>query len=796
MTRVFFLLMTLGLTACSVSLSQDELNKDIVTLPEIGDQIPSITNTAAAAPKTPTIRAPDEATFNLWWRYTGNQELEVLIDRAITNSQVLQIAAQRVVQAKARFVQARAERMPSIMAQTSYNIETPADGIGSVPIGGRPRGKEEFEVGLTGSYTLDLWGQRKSLAQSADLKLKQAVFQYDAQLLDLIAQLSKSYFEYLSLNDRIKNTKETEKALTSMLQAMEDRYKLGDATIVEMQMQRSAIFSSRVRLPLLRRDRQQLGFELARLIGVAPGSLELSELGLKSVALPKGVDGISTAHLLRRPDIRTIESGMLAADADLDVARKALLPGLTLSAGLSSGVRNPVDLFQPSTLVWNALSTLSATVFDGGAKEQEIKFAQAVRNELIESYVNSVYNGLLAARTAITELEFSGELLALQQESAKAAKIAQDYGFESYSVGGVDFLTFLDSIQSYQERQDSFYQFELEYYQAFVDFYSALGGGIPYREISKQNTVFKADTKPNKAVKTLSLDTDSKYSYLQAGWLDKPKNFTESPWLVKLAGVFDRFAIEALMRDMPRRYESLQPAKTLLVERIDVDLPNPTDDATWYSVNFAGFEKQQDAVAWCEKLRATQQRCVIYKPVENFEYVGLFGINAIERHSYKLGESLQALKPASQQTVAQETRPTAASTIQASDTNYGLLYSLLKIEQGQAWLIDNRSFNLQKVPVGGTLDRQGKLKHADANKVILSFQNKDYILRPMYLVENIEKGIDGQMLARIRWGRGKDDANYHRVGERLYGGGLIKTIDASQVSVDWKGTQISLPVMD
>lgn len=797
--RIFFLLIALGLAACSST--PDEVSKDIVTLPELGDEVTSVNNTAEASTKNPTIQAPNDVDFNLWWRYTGNRELEVLIDRAITNSQVLQIAAQRVVQAKARFVQARAERMPSIMAQTSYNIETPADGIGSVPIGGRPRGKEEFEVGLTGSYTLDLWGQRKSLSESADLKLRQAVFQYDAQLLDLIAQLSKSYFEYLSLNDRIKNTKETEKALTSMLQAMEDRYKLGDATIVEMQMQRSAIFSTRVRLPTLLKERQQLRYEIAHLMGIAPGTLQLSDAGLKSIALPKSVQGISTAHLLRRPDIRTIESGMLAADADLDVARKALLPGLTLAADLSSGVRNPADLFQPNTLIWNALGTLSATVFDGGAKEQEVKFAQAVRNELIESYVNSVYNGLLAARTAITELEFSGELLALQQESAKAAKIAQDYGFESYSVGGVDFLTFLDSIQSYQERQDSFYQFELEYYQAFVDFYSALGGGIPYREISKQNTVFKADTKPSQAVKTLSLDTpsldtDSKNSYLQAGWLDKPKNFTESPWLVKLAGVFDRFAIEALMRDMPRRYESLQPAKTLFVERIDVDLPNLTDDATWYSVNFAGFEKQQDAVAWCEKLRATQQRCVIYKPVENFEYVGLFSINAIERHSYKLGESLQALKPASQQTVAQETRPTVASTIQASDTNYGLLYSLLKIEQGQAWLIDNRSFNLQKVPVGGTLDRQGKLKHADANKVILSFQNKDYILRPMYLVENIEKGIDGQILARIRWGRGKDDANYHRVGERLYGGGLIKTIDASQVSVDWKGTQISLPVMD
>ncbi|HKM14519.1 MAG TPA: hypothetical protein VJY63_01160 [Marinospirillum sp.] len=123
MTRVFFLLITLGLTACSASPSQDELNKDIVTLPEIGNRIPSVANTSISAPKTPSISAPNEMTFNLWWRYTGNKELAILIDRAITNSQTLQIAAQRVVQAKARFVQAGAQNMPSITAQTGYSIE-------------------------------------------------------------------------------------------------------------------------------------------------------------------------------------------------------------------------------------------------------------------------------------------------------------------------------------------------------------------------------------------------------------------------------------------------------------------------------------------------------------------------------------------------------------------------------------------------------------------------------------------------------------------------------------------------
>ncbi len=786
--RVCFLLIALGLAACSSAPPEDELSKDIVTVPEIGDQVPSVTNTAKFAPKTPTIRAPDDIAFNLWWRYTGNKELEILIDRAITNSQVLQIAAQRVVQAKARFVQAGAQNMPTVTAQTGYSIETPTDGLGSVPVGVTPTGKGEFEVGLTGSYTLDLWGQRKSLAQSADLKLKQAVFQYDAQLLDLISQLSKNYFEYLSLNDRIRNTKETEKALTSMLLAMEDRYQLGDATIVEMQIQRSAIFSSRVRLPTLLKDRQQLRFEIARLIGTAPGSLQLSENGLKSVSLPNGVHGISTAYLLRRPDIRTIESGMLAADADLDVARKALLPGLTLSADLSSGARNPADLFQPNTLIWNALGTLSATVFDGGAKEQEVKFAQAVRNELIESYVNTVYNGLLAARTAITELEYSGERLAMQEESAKAAKIAQDFGFESYSVGGIDFLTFLDSMQSYQERQDSLYQFELEYYQAFVDFYSALGGGIPYREISKQSPVFKADGTQIKGVKILPPTTVSSRSYMQSGWLDEPKEFTGSPWLVKLAGVYDRFAIEALMRDMPRRYDHLQPAEALVVEKVGVDISTSTGDAAWYSVNFTGFDYEQDALAWCAKLRAMQQRCVIYQPDENFEYVGLFSINTIETRAYRSGDSLQALRHAAEQEAESSNLP--------NSTKYGRLYSLLKIETEHAWLIDNRTYRLQRIPVGERLILGGKLKSVNPSRAVVSFQNRDYLLRPLYSVEGVEKSASGQMFARMRWGGPSGEIYYHRAGERIYGGGLIKKIDAKQVSVDWKGTQISLPVMD
>jgi len=257
---------------------------------------------------------------------------------------------------------------------------------------------------------------------------------------------------------------------------------------------------------------------------------------------------------------------------------------------------------------------------------------------------------------------------------------------------------------------------------------------------------------------------------------------------VKLAGVYDRFAIEALMRDMPRRYDHLQPAEALVVEKVGVDISTSTGDAAWYSVNFTGFDYEQDALAWCAKLRAMQQRCVIYQPDENFEYVGLFSINTIETRAYRSGDSLQALRHAAEQEAESSNLP--------SSTKYGRLYSLLKIETEHAWLIDNRTYRLQRIPVGERLILGGKLKSVNPSRAVVSFQNRDYLLRPLYSVEGVEKSASGQMFARMRWGGPSGEIYYHRAGERIYGGGLIKKIDATQVRVDWKGTQISLPVMD
>ncbi|OPX57087.1 efflux transporter, outer membrane factor (OMF) lipoprotein, NodT family [Oceanospirillum multiglobuliferum] len=767
------------LSACSVSDGKN--SDDIVTLPEIGDQVDSINAVSANDEKKVGYSRgvmPSDIGFDLWWRFVGSDELEMLIDRAVVNSQTLQISAQRVVQAKALSIQADASSLPDVNAKAGYSINAPKSGVDSTAKGGSPKANSgTYNIGLDATYTVDLWGQRENLSRSSDLKLKQAIYQYDAELLNLVTELSKRYLEYLSLNDRIANAKESEQALASMLTSMEALYEQGDATAVEMQMQRSSVYNSKILLPSLLLQQKKLEHQIARLVGVAPGELALSNNGLSSVRLPADVRSISSSYILRRPDVRAIEAAMLAADADLHVARAALLPSLTLSSGVGFGSSNFDELFQPHTLMWNFISSLTATIFDGGKKEQQVKYSQAVRAELVESYVFTLYAGLQSAKDALASLEYSEDRLEIQRVSTEASKIAYEFGFESYQVGGIDFLTFLDSAHSYQKRKDELFVFDLEYYQSFVDFYSALGGGILYR----------GSDKPRYNQKTiLSSQVIKRRSYTEGGWLDKAVRVERDDWLVRLSGVYDQFSVEAVLRDLPRRYSNLKPVKEILAEKIGFNKEDRNNGVSWYALSAIGFASKEEAVSWCDMLRKTQQRCIVYKMKDSFEVEGKFtlkaadGIHSLE-HMYAINEEKKR---------SQEVGFEADN--KKFNNKYGRVYSLLSINDNEAWLIGNSSYRVWKFSAGDQLHYSGNVRSVDKESVIVSFDGSDYLLKPIYYLEKVESNSAGSLVAKVRWGGRSGKVFFYRVGDKVYGNGTVEEINSNAVVINWKGYRISL----
>lgn len=741
---------------------------DVVPVPEIGDQHSSIKNDAQTK-KLPAVTVPDDRYFGRWWRYLGNDELVSLIDRAIVNNQQLQIAAQRVVQAKATSGQEAASALPEVNFRGGYTVEAPGGGIGSVPKGQHPKSDEEFELKLDASYTVDLWGQRESLAESAELKLQQAIYQYDAQLLQTITDLSKNYLQYLSVNDRIRNARDSEKDLMSMLEGMKDLYEQGDATVVEMEIQRSSVYSTRTVLPTLQLQKAQLINQIALQVGAAPGALRLSDQGMDSVSFPAEVTGISSSYVLRRPDIRALESAMKAADADLHVARTALLPALNLSAGIGYGARDASDLLQPHTLLWDFIANLTVNVFDGGRQQNQIRFAQSVRSELVETYVFNIYSGLQRAKDALFEIDYTHKRLELQSESVQAAKAAKELGFEAYRAGGIDFLTFLDSSLSYQQRVDEQYINHLDYYLAFVDLYTALGGGIPYRDVPG----------------TVSLSQSS----AGHGWRNDYDDYDadDDQWLVNISGVYDRFAVEAMLRDFSRRYPSdAESPLTLLVRPLTGDTSNNSQQV-WYSLNVEGFADQRRARHWCEMLRQTMQRCSVSEADEDFPVAARFSFAELS-HLYSqkmlISEDWKPVAPQSGGVMSPEPNYISRSGKPLS-VNFGKAYSLLKVEGGSAWLIGNNTHRIWKVAEQDALHYNGRVKDISSTGVILEFAGKDYLLKPLYSLQSTVLAPDGRWIAQLRWGGASNKLFTRRVGDKVYGSGVLRVVNEQGVIIEW-----------
>jgi outer membrane protein TolC len=302
----------------------------------------------------------------------------------------------RLAQYQARSNQADAAQYPTLTAPLEAHHDAPPNGVNSAtttsPTAARHR--EYYQAGLRGDWRVDLWGELSSMAESAQMQLWQATYRNNDAHRLLIANVVSKYIEYLSLNDRIRVAHETETALHDMLQAVSDRVEAGDATIIDLEQQRSADFAVHATIPGLELQREMAAHALALLVEVTPSALTLSDKGIDSLTFPGALQEVPSSLLLRRPDIRAVEAKLLAADADIDVARARLFPPLNLTSQGSYGLLAYGQFFGPYGLLYTAVGNLTTTIFDHGKRTQDVAFARSMHEELVETYLHTVYSAV------------------------------------------------------------------------------------------------------------------------------------------------------------------------------------------------------------------------------------------------------------------------------------------------------------------------------------------------------------------------------------------------------------------
>lgn len=294
-----------------------------------------------------------------WWTQYGSTELNGLIDRGLADNSELRIARLQIAQARIRADQVKAGNMPTVSAPLRVSTQG---------AGGASNTQQSAQLSLQGIFRLDVWGEQKASVAAAEFQVQRAMFERGNVQRNMVGGMVSAYISYLLIADSLVLAHENESVAKDLLQTVERRLALGDATQEELELQLSALAMQQASIPVLENELENYTTIIARLAGALPAELVMTDRSLDALLLPSMSAGLPATLLLQRPDIRLVEARMRAANANIEVARARLLPPVDLSAQLGYSGLALSQLLQPQSLFWAAAASLAVTIFDGACR--------------------------------------------------------------------------------------------------------------------------------------------------------------------------------------------------------------------------------------------------------------------------------------------------------------------------------------------------------------------------------------------------------------------------------------------
>ncbi|MFJ4607153.1 efflux transporter outer membrane subunit [Pseudomonas atacamensis] len=412
-----------------------------------------------------------------WWTQFGSPELERLVEQARLGSYDLAAAVARVRQAEASATIAGAPLLPELKAGLNANRQKLIHGKGYSQLDVSPenRSLDYYDAELSASYEIDFWGGKRAARDSAVFGVQASEFDRATVELTLLSGVANSYTQALALREQARIAELNLANAQNVLHLVQTRFDAGSATALELAQQKSLVAEQQRRLPLVQQQAREALISLAALLGQPVQTLPLPTQSFAQLHWPDIASGVPSDLLSRRPDIASAEAKLAAAQADVTVARAAMLPKITLTASLGSGADLAADLLR--TTFYNLSSGLTAPIFNNGRLSAERDKAKARQDELLETYRGAIINGFADVEKALSSIRGLDEQRQWQSEELNQAQTAFDIAQSRYQAGAEDLLTVLQTQRTLYAAQDLNVQLRLSRLQASIALYKALGGG-------------------------------------------------------------------------------------------------------------------------------------------------------------------------------------------------------------------------------------------------------------------------------------------------------------------------------
>ena len=407
-----------------------------------------------------------------WWQGFGDAQLTALVTQAQDGNRDIAIAAARVLQAEAQSVIQRSALFPQIGGQTDYQ----RGGCSGQSCARYPNSKL-FGLNFNASYELDFWGLARDNLRAANEQLKAARFAQESVALTVTANVASQYLNVLAIRRRIAIQHQNIDAINAILEVVKLRVKAGSTSHLDLAREQAQLELTQAELPSLETAEKQALYSLAVLLGRPPEGFDVSDADLEKVLPPVVAAGLPAELLLRRPDVAQAEANLASAHANVDAARAAFFPQISLT-GQGGFVSTAIGtLLQGSSFGYGYGASLLQTIFDGGKLAGQKDLADATQQEYVAAYQNAALNAYADVEFALTQVANTGRAEDHLRRLIVAAQEAFQISELQYRQGATDLLNVLQAQQTLFSAQDQLVQTVLANRLATIHLYEALGGG-------------------------------------------------------------------------------------------------------------------------------------------------------------------------------------------------------------------------------------------------------------------------------------------------------------------------------
>ncbi len=425
-----------------------------------------------AMPQEATQPAAESLGDQKWWEVFQDKQLQDLIHTALQQNYDVRITATRILEAQAQLGITRADQLPSVSAGAQAVNQRFA----------RTKFFPQYEtsatqVDLSLLWELDFWGKYRRATEAARANLLATEWAREAVISTLVSDVAAAYFQLRELDLQLEISRRTLASRQDSLQLTRLLANGGATSMLDVRQAEQLVFTAAETIPdLERRIEQQENF-ISTLLGNNPGPIARGAKLTEQPHAPEIPAGLPSSLLERRPDIIEAEAQLIAANAQIGVAKAAYFPQINLTA--TSGYQSSAltSLFTGPAGLWNFGGSLVQPIFAGGRIRSGVRLSEARQQETLLIYQQTIQQAFRGVSDALVEYRKDREFREQQEQLASSAEDAARLSETRYRGGATSYLEVLTNETNYFDAELGLAQAQLNELLGLVSIYRNLGGG-------------------------------------------------------------------------------------------------------------------------------------------------------------------------------------------------------------------------------------------------------------------------------------------------------------------------------